>query len=79
MQHAEATMIEDIIGAAQKAGVAPPIGTLTLSIKWKPSGTRDVLDKPCPSCKNLICEAIKCGLTINICKEGAKKPTPQTC
>lgn len=82
MQHAEATMIEDILGAAKQAGIAMPpgpLGSLTLSIKWKPSGTRDVLDKPCPSCKNLVCEAIKCGLEINICKEGAKKPTPQKC
>jgi hypothetical protein len=82
MQHAEATMIEDIIGAAKDLGIAMPpgpLGSLTLSIKWKPSGSLETLDKPCPSCKNLMCQAIECGLDIKICKEGAKKPEPPKC
>jgi hypothetical protein len=82
MQHAEATMVEDVLGAARQAGIAMPpgpVGSMTLSIKWKPSGTRDTLDKPCPSCKGLICQAIECGLDIQICKAGAKEPAPVDC
>jgi hypothetical protein len=79
MQHAEATMIEDILNAARQNGVAMPpgpVGSLTLSIKWKPSGTRLNRDDPCPSCEDLVCQAKECGLDIKICKDG-KKTTPK--
>lgn len=76
--HAESRIIEDIVFAAQRRGVAMPpgpAGSLMLSINY-PHKDPSKANLPCPQCKKLICEAKACGLEITICKDGEQK-TPQ--
>lgn len=77
--HSEARIIESIFKAARQSGSSPPLGTLTLRVQWNVAGEDKPRDRPCPACKTLICDAQKCGLTIQLCKDGQKDPEPVDC
>jgi len=73
--HSEAKIIQSIFKQAAEAGTKPPIGKLTMNIDWWPSGRgKPKSDRPCDDCDQLLCEAIKCGLKIELCKKDASEP-----
>jgi len=80
--HTEPKLIEQVFDAAKKAGAkmggaAGSLGTLTMNIHWRPTGSTKAKSVPCKNCEKGICAAVGCGLKIVICKNG--KPTEPDC
>lgn len=56
-----------------------PTGTLTLRISHRPQGSTRAKNKPCPHCREMLCAAQKCGLTVKICTAPNKRPKKLRC
>jgi len=72
--HCEPKIFETVLSAAKGAGIGLPaapgsLGTLKMSIDWRPADQEGSLDHPCSDfCQESICMAVACGLNILICQ-----------
>lgn len=66
--HTEPKLIEQLFPT-------PGSGTLTMRIFHKPAGANADAE-PCTRCREGICKAVKCGLTIKLCDSDGKEQTP---
>jgi hypothetical protein len=65
--HGEARILDTLAGRSDLNG-----STLTLNIDWR-NKTKGQQKIPCPDCYRMICYALKCDMTIKICRDEQDK------
>lgn len=67
--HTESKMINQIFANAPRPRPAD-MGTLRMNIVHQSRGSNTSDQWVCPSCREVICAAVKCGLKIELCEDG---------